>query len=129
MSAAPARGLPAADDADIALPAVLDLAEAEDLAGRRNLTEPGELGEAEDLADPPPRMQHGPRERNRARDLFKQLSRLPADDAARARGCHLCRLVSRLFSKLNRGQPFSNCADQASLAPLWHGLLFVTPRE
>ena len=51
MSAAPARGLPAADDADIALPAVLDLAEAEDLAGRRNLTEPGELYRSVDGAE------------------------------------------------------------------------------
>ncbi len=109
MSAAPARGRSGADDGEGALPAVLHLAEAEDLAEPGDLTEPGDLAEPEELADagdlaepgelsepgdlaeggdlaePPPRMQHGPRERNRARDLFEQLSRLPADDADRLR--------------------------------------------
>jgi RNA polymerase sigma-B factor len=97
MSAAPARGRPGANDADSALPAVLDLPEAEDLAEREDLAEPGELAEGEglaapgelsdagDLIEPPPRMQHGPRERNRARNLFQRLSGLPADDAERLR--------------------------------------------
>jgi RNA polymerase sigma-B factor len=102
MSAAPARGRPGADDAEGALPAVLGLAEAEDLAEHgdpaehgdlaehgglaepEELAEPGDLAEA-DLAEPPPRMQHGPRERNRARDLFERLSRLPTDDVDRLR--------------------------------------------
>ena len=85
MSAAPARGRPGADDADGALPAVLELAEAEDLAERGDLAEPGELSDTGELTEPPPRMQHGPRERNRARDLFQQLSRLPTDDSERLR--------------------------------------------
>jgi RNA polymerase sigma-B factor len=85
MSAAPARGRTGADDAEGTLPAVLELADAEELAEREDLAEPAELSDAGDLTEPPPRMQHGPRERNRARDLFLQLSRLPADDAERLR--------------------------------------------
>ncbi|MBO0823414.1 MAG: RNA polymerase sigma factor SigF [Actinobacteria bacterium] len=37
------------------------------------------------MTEPPPRVQHGPRERNRARELFQQLTRLPSGDDERLR--------------------------------------------
>ena len=95
-SAAPARGRPGADDTDGTLPAVLELSEDNDLsdAGElgdaAGLSDAGGLGDAADLSDaadltPPPRVQHGARERSRARDLFERLSGLPPDDPERLR--------------------------------------------
>ena len=94
MSAAPAMGRPGADDAENPVPAVLDL------EGTGDLGEPGPIGEpiseedelatVTDLAtgeftEPPPRVQHGPRERNRARELFERLSQLPPEKEERLR--------------------------------------------
>src|SRR5271169_7235382 len=55
MSTAPARGGPGADDTSNVLPVVLELSEAADLV--------------DDLPEPPPRAQHGARERGHAREL------------------------------------------------------------
>ena len=71
----------------------------DDLVAAVELTESAELGETGELADlegqdeldtgelgaPPPRAQHGPRERGHARDLFEQLSSLPPGDEERLR--------------------------------------------
>ena len=84
MTTAPARGLPGADDADGTLPAVLELSAESDLAEAVEFADAGELAEAGDLT-PPPRVQHGARERSRARDLFERLSGLPPGDAERLR--------------------------------------------
>ena len=78
MSTAPARGGPAADDTDGAVPAVLELSDAEELAGVV------EIADAEDLPVTA-RAQHGPRERGHARELFEQLCALPPGDPERLR--------------------------------------------
>ena len=78
MSTAPARGAPGADDTDGVVPGVLDLSDADELAGVAELTDAGDLPAAA-------RAQHGPRERGHARDLFEQLSALPAGDPERLR--------------------------------------------
>jgi RNA polymerase sigma-B factor len=85
-SAAPARGKPGADDTDGTLPAVLELSEDSALAEADEFSEAAALAEP-DAADltPPPRIQHGARERSRARDLFERLSGLPPDDDERLR--------------------------------------------
>jgi len=98
MSTAPARGRPGADDTDDRLPSVLalgetgdlsegdlsELADPEELAAVAELAEAAELSETDELP-PPPRAQHGARERGHARELFERLSELPPGDAERLR--------------------------------------------
>jgi hypothetical protein len=78
MSTAPAREGPAADDTDGVVPAVLELSDAEELAGVVEIADPEDL-------PVPSRAQHGPRERGYARELFQQLCALPPGDAERLR--------------------------------------------
>ena len=61
-----------------------DASEIQDLESEPDI-EDDELGGEGELEAPPPRAQHGPRERGHARDLFEQLSALPPDDPERLR--------------------------------------------
>ncbi len=54
-------------------------------ATQRNSPRLSELAGSDDLQAPPPRAQHGPRERGHARELFEQLSALPPGDSERLR--------------------------------------------
>jgi RNA polymerase sigma-B factor len=81
MSAAPG-GLAAAGEPDGPEPARLDLPGAElEAVGLRG----DELAEPADAIADPPRIQHGTKERNYARELFGQLAGLPPDSAERLR--------------------------------------------
>ncbi len=70
MSTAAARGAPAADDTEVVLPAVLELSDAAELT---------------DTDVPPPRAQHGAKERGHARQLFARIAVLPPGDEERLR--------------------------------------------